>query len=205
MDDLYKYRIPEELPWNRVEPPKELVELVGTKIISPCSTLEIGCGLGNYALYLAKCGFEVDGMDISGLAISKARESARKQKINCNFFQADFLKDCDSINQNYDFIFDWLVLHHIYPKQRIRYVQNVDRLLNLGGKYLSVCFSEKSKAFGAKGKYRATPIGTKLYFSSEQEIENLYSPFFRILDLKTIQIEGKTEEHFVNYMLAEKR
>ena len=39
-------------------------------------TLEVGCGTGINAIYLAQHGFEVVGVDISPLAVESARESA---------------------------------------------------------------------------------------------------------------------------------
>ena len=40
-------------------------------------------------------------------------------------------------------------------------------------------------------KYRETPLGTTLYFSSEEEIEQIYSPQFRILELDSKEVTGK--------------
>jgi hypothetical protein len=47
----------------------------------------------------------------------------------------------------------------------------VHRLLVPGGKYLSVCFSEKDAGFGGTGKTRRTTLDTMLYFSSEDELQ----------------------------------
>lgn len=199
MEDIYKNITPDKIPWNIKSPPTVLVDLVEKKKILPCRTLEIGCGVGNYAIYLAKSGFDVTGIDISPTAISMARENATKMKVACNFLLADFLNDSDKINQTFDFIFDWSVLHHIFPEDRERFAGNVNRLLKPGGTYLSVCFSEKDAAFGGQGKFRETPIGTTLYFSSEQEIHKLFSPYFNVQELKTIEIEGKPTSHLSIY------
>ncbi|MCL6087079.1 MAG: class I SAM-dependent methyltransferase, partial [Actinobacteria bacterium] len=83
--------------------------------------------------------------------------------------------------------------------------ENINMLLNLKAKYLSVCFSEKDRQFGGKGKYRKTRLGTYLYFSSEDEIKKLFSSYFNILDLKTIEISGKLIPHFAIYALMEKK
>jgi hypothetical protein len=44
-------------------------------------------------------------------------------------------------------------------------------------------------------KYRTTNICTHLYFSSEQEMRELYKKYFRILDLGIRSIPGKSGEH----------
>jgi hypothetical protein len=96
-------------------------------------------------------------------------------------------------------------LHHIYPQKRKKYVENVYRILNPRGKYLSVCFSEKDLHFGGSGRYRKTPLDTILYFSSEDELRDLFDPNFNIKELKTIEIRGKTVNHLVNYVFMEKK
>ena len=72
---------------------------------------------------------------------------------------------------------------------------NVHRILRLGGRYLSVCFSEGDPSFGQKGKYRTTPLGTTLYFSSERELRDLFEPLFTVDELCTVEIAGKYTPH----------
>jgi len=174
------------------------------KKIFPCNTLEIGCGLGNHAIYLSKSGFSVTGIDISPTAISLARKNATKKQVACNFIIADVLSDSLELTPTFDFIFDWSVLHHIVPEDRERFAGNVNRLLKPGGTYLSVCFSEKDATFGGQGKIRETPIGTTLYFSSELEIRELFSPYFNVQELKTIEIEGRPNSHIAIYAFMKK-
>ena len=101
--------------------------------------------------------------------------------------------------------YDWELLHHTYPEKRKKYVENVYRILNPRGNYLSVCFSEKDPQFGGSGKYRETPLGTILYFSSENESRDLFEPYFNIKELKTIKISGKFAPHLANYAFMEKK
>ena len=104
-----------------------------------------------------------------------------------------------SVKSTYDFAYDWELLHHIFPSDRDKYISNVYRVLNPGGLYLSVFFSEESPQFGGEGKYRETPLGTVLYFSSENEVRILYESFFEIVELKTIEIRGKFAPHKAIY------
>ena len=73
------------------------------------------------------------------------------------------------------------------------------RILNPGGRYLSVCFSEKDPMFGSSGKYRQTSLDTTLYFSPEDELRELFELRFSIKELRTIEISGKFGPHLVNY------
>lgn len=197
----------EDIPWNRPEPPELLVELVESGKVAPCKAIDLGCGAGNYAIYLASRGFDMTGVDISPRAIELARENARRRGVACRFVTADLLGELNlsEVGQAYGFAYDWELLHHVYPRQRKRYVANVSALLSPGAKYLSVCFSEEDPQFGGKGKYRATRLRTHLYFSSENELRELFSPHFDILDLRTVEITAETGSHAVIYAFMKKR
>src|SRR4030042_2956987 len=201
MNKIYGGLLPslDDIPWNQPEPPVALLELIESGRISPCKAIDLGCGTGNYTIYLSEKGFDMTGVDISPKAIEIAKENSRKKKVLCNFIVADLLGDLGQIGETFDFAYEWELLHHIFPIQRKRYVENISRLLNIKAKYLSVCFSEKDCQFGGMGKYRKTRLGTYLYFSSEGEIRKLFSSYFKILDLKTIEISGKFSPHFVIY------
>lgn len=205
MDKIYRNMPLEEIPWNIETPPDALVELIESGKVKPCKTIDFGCGAGNYAIYLASVGFDVTGIDISPSAIKTAKENAKKKKVKCNFLVADVLGDLDEVKQTFDFAYDWELLHHTYPEKRKKYVENVYRILNPGGNYLSVCFSEKDPQFGGSGKYRETPLGTILYFSSEDESRDLFEPYFNIKELKTIEISGKFAPHLANYAFMKKK
>lgn len=206
LDEIYRKMTPERIPWNIETPPSTLVDLVESGKVLPCRAVDLGCGLGNYAVYLAGMGFTVTGIDISPTAISLAIENARKKGVSCKFIVADVLGDLGTvIRDRFDFAYDWELLHHVYPEERRRYLENVVSLLESGGKYFSLCFSESDPQFGGTGKYRETPLGTVLYFSSLEELRDLFSPCFRILDLKTITVTGKFGPHIANYAFMEKK
>lgn len=205
MDEIYKNVPIENIPWNIETPPNELVNLIESGKIKPCKTIDMGCGAGNYALYLSSLGFDVTGIDISLSAIKIANDHAMRKGVHSCFIAADVLGDLNEIKETFDFVYDWELLHHIFPKYRQKYVENVYRILNPKGKYLSVCFSESDSQFGGSGKYRETPLGTVLYFSSENELKELFNPYFNIKELKTIEIRGKSAPHFAIYTFMEKR
>jgi SAM-dependent methyltransferase len=205
IDRIYQ-KIPlDKIPWNSGTPPDALVDLVQGGKIRPCRTVDLGCGAGNYAIYLAGQGFDVTGIDSSPTAIRIATENARKQGARCRFVVANLLGDLHEVQETFDFAYDWELLHHIFPEDRADYIQNVHNILNPGALYLSVSFSEEDPQFGGRGKYRSTPIGTILYFSSESEVRDLFSPHFVIRDLKTIEVSGKFGPHRAVYVLSERR
>lgn len=204
IDDIYQSKSLEEIPWNMETPPEALIELLRSGQVKPSRCIDLGCGAGNYAIYLAGRGFEVTGVDLSPTAISRARKNAEEKGVTCTFLAADILGGLQEVKGTFDFAFDWEVLHHIYPEKRMQYAATVQRILRPGGKYFSVCFSEKNTSLGGTGKYRKTSFGTVLYFSSEDELRELFSRYFQVLDVKTREIQGKFTPHLVNAVLMEK-
>jgi len=204
-DEIYSNIPLKEIPWNIENPPDALIHLIQSGKVKPCTVIDLGCGAGNYAVYLAGKGFTVTGVDISETAIKFAEKNAKDKNVSCNFLRADVLCDLEKeVNKTFDFAYDWELLHHIYPENRNKYVENVQCLINQGGRYLSVCFNEKDAQFGGSGKYRKTKLGTILYFSSEDELRKLFSLYFKIIEIKTFEIQGKTVPHMVTYALMEK-
>lgn len=205
VDRIYQ-KIPlDKIPWNSETPPDALAGLVQDGKVRPCRTIDLGCGAGNYAIYLAGLGFDVTGVDSSPTAIKIAGENAKKRGVRCRFIVADLLGDLQEVTDTFDFAYDWELLHHIFPEDRETYIKNVHKILKPGATYFSVCFSEKDPQFGGSGKYRKTRMGTTLYFSSESELRVLVSPYFTIRELKTIEVSGKFGPHCAVSVLAEQR
>ena len=115
------------------------------------------------------------------------------------------LGDLSEIGGTYEFAYDWHLLHHVYPEQRSKYTENILRILEPGGHYLSVCFSEENPNFGGSGKYRTTQLGTRLYFSSEDEMRELFEPGFDVVELKTFETEGRHLPHRSVLALLQRR
>jgi len=205
MDAIYRNRPLDQIPWNIESPPDALVELVKSGKVDICKAIDLGCGFGHYTIYMASFGFDMTGVDVSPTAIKIARENAKKRDVRCHFIVADVLGDLGETEETYDFAYDWELLHHIFPEGRKRYVENVSKILNPQGQYLSVCFNEKDPHFGGSGKYRETPLGTILYFSSEDELRKIFEPYFNIQELRTFEIRGKPVPHLANYVFMNRK
>ena len=81
--------------------PALLVELVESEQIPPCKTIDLGCGTGNYTLYLASKGFDVTGVDISISAITIVKQKLSGMNLNCNFIPTNLLGDLKEIIKQY--------------------------------------------------------------------------------------------------------
>lgn len=198
MDQIYRDVPADKIPWNISEPPKLLADAVDSGELSPCKAVDLGCGAGNYAVWLAERGFDMTGLDFSRYAVSQARQLAESRGLSCRFAIADLLGDLKEYHGQFEFAYDWELLHHIFPENRPAYLDNVLRLLRPGSKYFSVCFNDADPGFGGNGKYRTTNLGTVLYFSSQKELEELYSSLFRVLQIDAVEISGRYGAHIVN-------
>ena len=125
--------------------------------------------------------------------------------IKCEFIAGDMIEYNFKISGLFDCAYDWEVLHHVFPLHRGKYVGNVAKIIKPNGYYMSVCFSEDSPQFGGEGKYRKTPIGTELYFSSENEMKELFQAEFNIEELKTVDVQGKFGIHKAIYAFMKKK
>src|SRR5215470_19319030 len=85
-----RYASGESLPWDTGTPDPLLVDMIESRAIVPGRALEIGCGTGTNAIYLAQHGFEVIGVDISPLAVENARAKSHGR---CRFETVDFLNE----------------------------------------------------------------------------------------------------------------
>ncbi|MEV5895079.1 class I SAM-dependent methyltransferase [Nonomuraea fuscirosea] len=64
-------------PWDTGVTPPELVALTeGPRRLPPGRALELGCGTGTNALYLARHGWDVTAVDLIDRAVERAREKA---------------------------------------------------------------------------------------------------------------------------------
>jgi SAM-dependent methyltransferase len=95
-----------QMPWDTGKPDEQLVELVRAKRIAPGRTLEIGCGTGTNALWLAEQGFDVLGIDLAPLAVEQARAKLAGfgASSRCRFEVGDFLAKVPA--GTFAFVFD---------------------------------------------------------------------------------------------------
>lgn len=120
-------------PWDTEISPPELIAFLGR---SPAGkALDLGCGTGTNAITMAHHGWDVVGVDFSGMAIRKARRKARRAEVAIKF-QRDDVSRLKNIRGGFDFVLDIGCFHSLSPHERIHYAANFPRLLNSGGTFL---------------------------------------------------------------------
>jgi methylase of polypeptide subunit release factors len=68
------YRRGRSAPWDIGRPSTDLKQAVENGTLHPCRAVELGCGSGNDAIFLASRGFDVTAIDIAPTALSLAKK-----------------------------------------------------------------------------------------------------------------------------------
>jgi cyclopropane fatty-acyl-phospholipid synthase-like methyltransferase len=127
-------------PWDTGTPQPEIVALEESGEIES-AVLDVGCGTGETALYLAARGHEVMGVDAAPRAIERAQAKAQERGIPAVFFVHDVL-DLPSLGGAFDTVIDTGLFHTLSDENRPRYVRSLAAILRPGGRYFMLAFSE---------------------------------------------------------------
>lgn len=128
----------EALPWHRDAP--GLLRTVAEQRI-PGRALDLGCGAGVHAVYLAQLGFNVVGVDFVPAALELARERARVAGVELELHEANVLTY--EAQSPFDLVLDSGCLHHVPPRDVSKYRTRLDRWLLPGGDYVLVHFGKR--------------------------------------------------------------
>lgn len=95
----------QQLPWNVELPPPEVLALVD--VLPPGRMLDMGCGLGRACLYLAKHGWQCDGVDFVEQAVVTARQRAEAAGVAAQVtLHVSSVGAVDFLQPPYDLIID---------------------------------------------------------------------------------------------------
>jgi SAM-dependent methyltransferase len=122
-------------PWDTNHPSTQLRRVVESGEVTPCRTLELGCGTGTNAVYLARLGFDVTAVDISGRAIEMTRRKAAAAGVACRLITADVL-DLPDLGAPFEFIFDRGCFHVVRRNDETGVVRAIASRLGSSGRLL---------------------------------------------------------------------
>ncbi len=143
--------------------------------------LDVGCGTGENALYLASLGLSVWGIDAAPAAIRRAKRKARRRDLQATFLVADAL-ELSALAQRFDTITDSGLFHVFSDEERPVFAAGLRSALDSGGTYFMLCFSDRQP--GTSGPRRVTQAeiratfgkGWKINFIREAMFEASLSP-----------------------------
>ena len=105
-DSAYRDHLP---PWDTGRPQPAFVRLADSGLLSG-RVLDAGCGTGEHALLAAAHGATAMGVDLSALAIEKARGKAAERGLTARFEVADALH-LARLGESFDTVIDSGLFH----------------------------------------------------------------------------------------------
>lgn len=108
--------------------------------------LDLGCGLGRHSCLLAAEGFQVVGLDASPSGLRRSMSSARTLG-DADFLLADM--NCLPFADNvFDYVLAWNVVYHGVKEEVAATIQEIRRVLRIGGLYQATMLSKRHGRHG---------------------------------------------------------
>ncbi|HEV8322035.1 MAG TPA: class I SAM-dependent methyltransferase [Myxococcota bacterium] len=143
-------------PWDIGRPQPGFVDLEARGAIQG-TVLDVGCGTGEHALYLAARGHAVLGVDMAAAAIDQARQKAEARGLAAaagaagtavaTFLVHDALR-LETLGRTFDTAIDSGLFHVFGDAERPVFAASLAAAVRPGGAYLMMCFSEHEPAWG---------------------------------------------------------
>ena len=162
-------------PWDIGRPQPAIVELADAGAIAG-PVLDVGCGTGENALFLAARGIEVVGIDAVAAAIEAARSKAAARGLEAEFLVHDALA-LEGLGRRFASVIDSGLFHTFDDHERVRFAASLVAALTLGGRYYVLCFSEREPGDG--GPRRVTQAELRATFDH---------PPFRVLSIAAAEM-----------------
>lgn len=172
-------------PWDGHPIARSLRRLVegdgSSPRLPPDRALDVGCGTGDNAIYLAQQGWQVIGVDFTAKAVDRAREKARAAGVAVEFVQADVTRlSSSSVGSAFSLIVDNGCLHGMDDADRAAYVREVTGAAAPDARLVILACSPGS-SFGVPGitagevERRFTP-GWRLLSTGSERADNRRNP-----------------------------
>ncbi|HEY5729227.1 MAG TPA: class I SAM-dependent methyltransferase [Anaerolineales bacterium] len=182
-------------PWD-IGSREELMSLVESGRIKPGCAIDLGCGTGANAIYLAQKGFEVTGVDFAEAAIEKAQARAKESGAQVNFI-VDDLTDLHHVSGTFDFLIDYGSLDDLRLHQRVPYLLNMLPLTHLGSRYLLWGFE-----YPMRWWEKFVPFYDVPFYPGE--IEQRFGPYFEIEKIASKVDYSKWPPGYAAYLMTRK-
>jgi 2-polyprenyl-3-methyl-5-hydroxy-6-metoxy-1,4-benzoquinol methylase len=154
-----------DAPWDIAKPQPEMVALDDAGTFGP-RVLDVGCGTGENALFLAERGHDVTGVDAVPMAIDAAKARAAERHLDVCFRAADVLDALPELIGKFHAVTDVGFFHALSDEQRVDFAAKLAEKLAPGGVYAMLCFSERVP--GAWGPRRVSGAEIRVVFAGPE-------------------------------------
>jgi ubiquinone/menaquinone biosynthesis C-methylase UbiE len=165
-----------DLPWDIGRPQPAFRRLAEAGAMSG-PALDSGCGTGENALLLASLGVETVGVDVSPTAVRTAQSKARDRGVAVTFLVGNVL-DLGALDRTFRSVIDSGMFHTLDDDERRRYVTELARCIEPGGRVFLLCFSELTP--GEEGPRRVTQEEIQSAFAKGFAVERIISDRFDV-------------------------
>jgi SAM-dependent methyltransferase len=162
-------------PWDQEHVPSELAAIVtGPSALSPGSALDVGCGTGTQAVYLAENGWQVTAVDAVAQALAQGRRRTEVAGVAVRWVLGDvtLLSRLD-LAGGFTLVHDRGCFHDLADGARDAYVQGVSSLAAPGATFLLMAFARRPRRFGM-------PPG-----ASEEEIRKRFGSAWEMVSVQS--------------------
>ncbi len=178
----------------------EYLKEVGAKTV-----LDLGCGAGRHAIFLARAGFQVTGLDVSETALAELHGRLAKAGLANVSLVKHEMSELPFIDEYFDALVSTNVLHHGTMSEIKKALGEVHRVMKRSGVAFVVALSKKDFRYGnGKGLEPDTYLFTEgdeegivHHFFSREELLSYFGQF-EVLSLKEelIPVERGSRAHF---------
>jgi SAM-dependent methyltransferase len=166
-----------QAPWDIGRPQPAFARLAADGLLAG-RVLDAGCGTGEHTLLAASSGADAVGVDLSPLAIERAREKADARGIKARFEVADVLSLAD-LGLTFDTIIDSGVFHVFDDVDRARYVESLASVLRPGGICYLMSFSDRQP--GNVGPRRVSEDELRAAFADGWAVRSVVADTFDLV------------------------
>jgi cyclopropane fatty-acyl-phospholipid synthase-like methyltransferase len=154
-------------PWDIGKPQAPFVA-AADRVTSP--VLDAGCGTGDSALFFAARGHRVTGIDFLEEPIRRARAKAAERGLTVQFLVKDALTLGD-VGERFASVIDSGLFHVFSDDNRRRYVKELAKVVEPGGRVFLMCFSDEEP--GTEGPRRVSRKELYDAFADGWEVESV--------------------------------
>jgi tellurite methyltransferase len=116
--------------------------------------LDLGCGIGRHAHYLAGQAFECVGIDASEAGLAFARERAAADSLAIEYRRGTFYELGAFADRTFDAVVAWNVIYHGDGDVAQRAVNEIQRVLVPGGLFVGTLLSKRNAGYGVGREVR---------------------------------------------------